>query len=144
MNLYADIILDLWRNPQNFGELENPDLEAYELNPLCGDEIRIQLKLKPTANRLQTTAVNGRQFAEVARAAFTGNGCAISTASASILTEFIKGKKLIELAKLTEKDIISFLEIEISAQRLKCAILPLITLKKAIANFDAQKNKNKN
>lgn len=125
MNLYADIILDHWRNPQNFGELKNSDLAAYELNPLCGDEVKIQLKMK-TANCQQ----------QIADCKFTGNGCAISTAATSILTEFIKGKKLIELAKLTEKDAISLLGIEIGPARLKCAILPLIVLKKALIIFN--------
>ena len=143
MNLYADIILDLWRNPQNFGEMLKPDLEAYELNPLCGDEIRLQLKLKPlTDYSLRTTAknnkrsakaVDGRRFAVVERAAFTGNGCAISMAAASLLTEFVKGKKGSDLAKLSEKDVISLLGIEVGPQRIKCAILPLIALKKAIS-----------
>jgi len=125
MDLYADIILDLWRNPQNFGELKNADLQAYELNPLCGDEVKIQLKLKSNAHKNM-----------VEKAQFTGNGCAISTAAASLLTEFVKDKKLSELRRLTDKDIVSLLGIEIGPQRIKCAILPLITLKKALRNFD--------
>ena len=123
MNLYADIILDLWRHPQNFGEMENPDLAAFELNPLCGDEVKIQLKL----DHRRLTINDSR---------FTGNGCAISQASASLLTEFAKGKKLNDLTKLAEKDIISLLGIKVGPQRIKCAILPLITLKKALASFD--------
>lgn len=125
MNLYADIILDLWRNPQNFGELANCDFEAHELNPLCGDEVKIQLKLKKA---------NGRQ--QVADCKFTGDGCAISVATASMLTEYAKGKKLADLAKLTDRDVISLLGIEIGPQRIKCATLSLITLKKAIAGFN--------
>ena len=123
MNLYADIILDLWRNPQNFGELGDYDFEAFELNPLCGDEVKIQLKLKKA---------NGRQL--IFDCKFTGDGCAISVAAASMLTEYAKGKRLIGVAKLTDKDVISLLGIEIGPQRIKCAILPLIALKKAIAN----------
>lgn len=122
MNLYADIILDLWRNPQNFGELNSADLEAYELNPLCGDEVKIQLKLDDKRLAISDTR-------------FIGNGCAISTAATSLLTEFIKGKKLSELMKLNEKDVIFLLGIEVGPQRIKCAILPLITLKKALRNF---------
>lgn len=132
MNLYADIVLDLWRNPQNFGELENPDFEAHELNPLCGDEVKIQLKLKKT---------DGRQQVDCCK--FTGNGCVISVAAASLLTEYIKGKELTELTKLTEKNVISLLRIEIGFQRIKCAILPLIALKKAINGVD-EKIKSQN
>ncbi len=123
MDIYTDIILDLWRNPVNFGKLSNPDFEAYGLNPLCGDEISIQLKLDDKRLAISDTR-------------FTGNGCAISTASTSLLTEYIKGKELAELVKLTEKDIISLLGVKVGLARLKCVILPLITLKKAINYFN--------
>lgn len=125
MDIYADIILDLWRNPANFGQLDNADLEAYELNPLCGDEIKIQIKLK---------GLNGQS--KVKDCKFTGNGCAISVASTSLLTEFAKDKSLPELVKITEKDIFKFLGIEIGPQRIKCAILPLAVLRKAVNSFD--------
>lgn len=123
--LYADIILDLWRNPANFGEIKKPDLSAYELNPLCGDEIKIQLKL---------TTNHKLRFTKISQAKFSGNGCAISQASASLLTEFIKGKKLADMAKLTEKDLIELLGIEVGPARIKCVILPLIVLKRAISS----------
>lgn len=126
MNLYAEIILDHWRNPQNFGQLRNPDVEAYEFNPLCGDEIRLQLKLKANSQKPK---------ARIEQVRFSGNGCAISTAAASMLTEYVKGKKLAELTKLTERDVISLLGIEIGPQRIKCATLPLIVLKKGVESF---------
>lgn len=123
--IYADIILDLWRNPQNFGNLPNPDLEAYELNPLCGDEVKIQIKLKSSNGQSRITDCR-----------FSGNGCVISVAAASLLTEFVKGKRLGDLAKLTGNDIISLLGIQIGQQRIKCATLALQTLKKALNSFD--------
>lgn len=151
MNLYADIILDLWRNPQNFGEMQNPDFEAYELNPLCGDEVRIQLKLvssiKPSS-RGHSTELNrspqaeGNHESRIEGAVFTGNGCAISMATASLLTEFAKGKKLNDLTNLAEKDITSLLGIKVGPARIKCAILPLIALKKALASNEKAQSSN--
>src|SRR3989344_7696426 len=125
MNLYADLILEHWRHPQNYGRLNDADLEAYVVNPLCGDEIRLQLKLK-------RSTVNSEQSTVIERVAFIGNGCAISQAAASIITEEIKGGKLTDLTKLTEEKIISFLGIRPGPARIKCATLALKALKRAL------------
>jgi len=84
-DFYRDYILDHYRNPRNFGTLEHSDVEAEDLNPLCGDEIRMQLKLDDGV---------------VTDVRFSGKGCAISQASASMLTETVKGMKLSDVAKL--------------------------------------------
>ncbi|MCP8320882.1 MAG: SUF system NifU family Fe-S cluster assembly protein, partial [archaeon] len=113
-DMYAEMIIDLYRHPMNYGKLENPDIKAKDTNPICGDIIEIQIKLNKGV---------------VKEVKFNGKGCAISQASASLLTEMIKGKKINELKKLDKKDILDALGIEIGPVRLKCALLPLKVLK---------------
>ncbi len=127
-DMYADMIIDLYRHPVNFGKLENPDIKAKDSNPLCGDVIEIQIKLnKGIAKEVK----------------FNGKGCAISQASASLLTEMIKGKKIDELMKLDKKDILDALGIEIGPIRLKCALLPLKVLKMGIYSYLGSSSKDK-
>lgn len=115
-DFYRDYILDHYRNPRNFGTLEHPDAEAEDLNPLCGDQIRMQLTL------------DGGVVSDVR---FSGRGCAISQASASMLTERIKGMKLADVAKLSKDVVLEDVGIGISPTRMKCAMLGLRVLKSA-------------
>ncbi|HYK53266.1 MAG TPA: SUF system NifU family Fe-S cluster assembly protein [Candidatus Eremiobacteraceae bacterium] len=116
--LYRDFILDHYRNPRNAGTLEGPDASFEDLNPLCGDKIRMDLKIRDGV---------------VEDVKFKGRGCAISQASASLLTESIKGKKIAEIDAIGKDDVLSNLGISISAARLKCALLGLKVLKQALA-----------
>ncbi len=118
--MYSEIILDYYRHPVNFGELEKPDIVSKDSNPLCGDIVEMQLK------------VNDGKITDVK---FKGQGCAISVASASMLTELIKGKTLEEVARLEKKDILEMLGIELSPIRLKCALLSLKALKLGIYSY---------
>jgi nitrogen fixation protein NifU and related proteins len=111
---YREYILDHYKNPRNFGRLENPDISHEELNPLCGDVIGIDLKV--TDGNIDDVRFHGR-------------GCAISQASASLLTERIKGMSLEEAKKIGKEDVLDELGIEISAARIKCALLSLKVLK---------------
>jgi nitrogen fixation protein NifU and related proteins len=113
--LYREQILDHYKHPHNFGELDDADLEFFDSNPLCGDELRVQLKLDS----------EGR----VEDVAFTGHGCAISQASASLLTERLKGLTLDEAQQVGKDDVLEELGIDISPARLKCALLSLKVLK---------------
>lgn len=126
-DLYREQILDHYKNPRNFGRMENPDLEGFETNPLCGDSIGIQLKFDKNK--------------AVGEIKFYGEGCAISRASASMLTEVLKGKHLKALDKIGNGDIIQMLGGQISPARLKCATLPLESLRKAIVSKRAHRNK---
>jgi nitrogen fixation NifU-like protein len=120
-DLYRDYILEHYRRPHNFGVLENATARYEGANPLCGDRITMMLGIR-----------DGR----VADVAFTGRGCAISQASASLLTDEVKGKPVEEVAKLTSQDLLDLLGIEISPARLKCALLSLDTLEHALAEAD--------
>lgn len=115
LDMYAEEILDHYRNPKNFGKLDKPDVKVRELNPLCGDQYEFQVK------------VSGGKIADVK---FNGDGCAISTASASMLSEFIKGKKISDLKKMEQKDLLKILGIEVSPARMKCAMLAFGIVKK--------------
>lgn len=116
-SLYREIILDHYRNPQNKGSLDPADYTYEDTNPLCGDEIRIDMR------------VNDGIVSEIA---FSGRGCAISQASASMLTEMVKGQPLDEVKALTKEDLLEELEIPLSPARLKCALLSLKVLKAGI------------
>lgn len=127
-NLYRDEILDHYKNPRNFGDLTDPSIVYEESNPLCGDQILLQLK------------VEGEKVIAVK---FKGQGCAVSTASASILTDYIKGRTLAELEKIRGEDVLSLLGLEnLSPARLKCAFLPLEALKHALVR-SRQKSEGK-
>jgi nitrogen fixation protein NifU and related proteins len=117
--LYRQVILDHYKNPQNFGEIEGADAHVHENNPLCGDELDIYLKFD--------------EVGKVADAKFKGAGCAISVAAASLLTEQVKGQTKAELAKLTENDMLKLASIEnISPSRRKCLNLAREALQKAV------------
>jgi nitrogen fixation NifU-like protein len=122
-DLYRDYILEHYRRPHNFGVLEDPTATYEGSNPLCGDRITMMLGIKDGL---------------VSEVAFTGRGCAISQASASLLTDEIKGKTVEEVEKLTPDDLLDLIGIEISPARLKCALLSLDTVAHALADVAAE------
>ena len=118
-DLYRDYILEHYRRPHNFGTLEDATASHEGANPLCGDRITLQLRVKDGT-------IDG--------VAFTGRGCAISQASASLLTDEIKGKPVDAAAGITSTDVLDLLGIEISPARMKCALLSLDTLQHALGD----------
>ncbi|MBI2101174.1 SUF system NifU family Fe-S cluster assembly protein [Candidatus Woesearchaeota archaeon] len=119
--MYQENILDHYKNPRNAGKIDKASVHHHEYNPLCGDEIEMFLVIKDK---------------KVADVKFHGRGCAISQASASMLTEEIKGKSIEDLKKLTKENILELLGISLSPVRLKCALLSLDTLKNSILIFE--------
>ena len=117
MNLYQDIILDHYHHPHNKGKISHPDKSVLTNNPLCGDKIEMNVIYD-----------KGR----VKEIKFSGEGCVISQASASMLTDFAKNKSKQELKKLDAKFIIKMLGIDLGVNRIKCAVLPLEALQKLL------------
>jgi len=114
-DLYRELIIDRYRNPQFKGSLDPHDISFEDDNPLCGDHIRIDLRLDGD-NR-------------VVEAAFDGKGCAISQASADLLVESVIGKTLDEVRVMTREDLLELLGLELGPVRIKCALLSLKVLK---------------
>ena len=121
-DMYREVILEHYKHPHNAGTLEAPDVSHEDSNPLCGDKIRIDLK------------IDGGVIAEVR---FQGRGCAISQASASLLTDEIVGKSLDEVRALTKDDMLDLIGIPLDKNpvRIKCALLGLKTLKAGVYEY---------
>lgn len=114
-DLYRELIIDRYKNPRYRGVLDPNDITFEDDNPLCGDHIRIDLRLD-AENR-------------VAAASFDGHGCAISQASADLLVESIHGKTIEEVRQISKEDLLEMLGIQLGPVRLKCALLSLKVLK---------------
>jgi nitrogen fixation NifU-like protein len=114
-DFYRELILDHYKHPRNKGTLDPHDFSFADENPLCGDQLRIDVRLD--------------EHNCVKEVAFTGRGCAISQASASLLTEHIQGMPLEQVKQLSKDDILEMLGIELTPVRLKCALLSLKVLK---------------
>lgn len=117
-DLYRQVIVDRYKNPLYRGTLDPHDLSYEDENPLCGDHIRIDLRVN--------------EDGIVTEAVFSGQGCAISQASADLLLESIQGKSLEDVKALTKEDILDLLGIQLSPVRLKCALLSLKVLKAGV------------
>lgn len=118
--LYSDILLDHFRHPRNYGSLESPDISNEQFNPLCGDRIRLEIKLEGSS---------------VTGARFKGDACAICTAAASLLTEIVLEQNVEDLANLPDVRLISALASDIQPARLQCALLPLHALREGLKVF---------
>lgn len=117
-DLYREIIIDRYKNPLYRGSVEPHDYSFEDDNPLCGDHVRIEIRV----------GENGH----VQEARFTGQGCAISQASADLMLEELQGRSLEELKEYSKEDLLDLLGIELGPVRLKCALLPLKVMKAAI------------
>lgn len=116
--LYTEELLEHYRHPQNFRALQKPTHQITLQNPLCGDVITLFLNVKGDV---------------VEDVSFEGKGCAISTASASLMTEYFKGKSLTKLRNLDNKSTMNIVGIEVSPGRLKCLLLPFEAFKRALS-----------
>jgi len=123
--LYSETLLDHFRHPRNYGDLDDADITYESFNPVCGDRIRIALKLN-----------NGL----VQQARFKGDACAISTAAASLLTETLLGLDLSAARSIPDDHLISALESDIKPARLQCALLPLEALRAGLKEYKAVAN----
>lgn len=124
--MYGEVILDHYRHPRNQGSLENPDIAHEELNPLCGDRVRIELALAPDGS--------------VRAARFRGDLCMIAQAASSLLTELITGAALDQIADFPQAKLLDALHAEIRPARMNCALLPLTVLKHGVRLFCAARS----
>jgi nitrogen fixation NifU-like protein len=123
-DIYKEVVLDHYRSPRNFGRLNSPDFSASDNNPLCGDHVEMAVKLK-----------DGR----VDQVKFIGRGCAISMASASIITELVQGMSLEDLRSFDKEQVLEAMgNPDLGPVRIKCALLPLKTLKLGLYNYLAK------
>jgi nitrogen fixation NifU-like protein len=120
-DIYREHILDHYKNPRNFGELKGRAFSSHEANVSCGDDIEIFLQFKKR---------KGKFFVKDIK--FKGNGCALSMASASMLTEEVKGKEVCRLGRFNEDYIFKLFGMEVSAGRRKCILLPLRALERTL------------
>ena len=117
MSIYSELILDHYQNPRNRGKIKNPTGSVFVSNPLCGDKIEMTIK---------------KEDDKIVDVKFEGVGCAISTASASMLTEYAKGRSELDLKKLDQNFMIKLLGIKLGVNRIKCAMLSLEALNKLL------------
>lgn len=121
-DIYKELILDYYRNPRNYGKLEGSDIQAHDSNPLCGDEVTMQIKVGKGST--------------IEQIKFSGRGCAISQASSSMLTELAKGKPLTWVKELSKDDVLKMLgNPELGPSRIKCALLGMKALKTGVYGY---------
>ena len=118
-SIYREQILELYKHPLNFGHLKDSTHKFSMLNPLCGDEMEIELLVKDGL---------------INDIGFLGKGCAISISSASLLTEKIKGMNVQDVLKMNSEDVLKIIEAPLGHTRIKCALLPLEAIKKSLQN----------
>ena len=118
--MYAENILEHYKNPHHWGALDEPTVSAEDSNPFCGDKYKIDLKIN-----------NGI----IENAGFVGEGCAISKAAISMLLDEIVGKTVDEVTKIDKQKVYELLGVDISAGRVKCALMGLAVLKKALESY---------
>jgi nitrogen fixation NifU-like protein len=118
--LYGDVILDRYKHPRYLGELDAPDAAHEDVNPLCGDRIRVEVRLDPGAE-------------EIAAVRYRGDACAISLASADLLAEMVEGRPVRDALRVDRETLLRALQAEIRSSRLRCVTLPLDVLRAALA-----------
>ena len=123
LDMYQERIMEHYEHPYHRGSLAAPTLECHHHNPLCGDAVRVQARVDDTGC--------------VAEAYFEGEGCVISLAAASMLMAAVEGKSLAAIKAMTRQDMLDLLGIRLTAARVKCAMLPLRALEKAIDLYEA-------
>lgn len=116
-NVYKEFLLDHYRNPRNKGEVENADFKNKENNFLCGDTVEISGQMEE---------------GKISHVMFQGKGCVVSQASASVLTDAVKGKTRYDIQAMNVNDVVSLLQVTLSPSRMRCAELSLYSLKKAL------------
>jgi len=120
-DLYQEKLMDLYRNPHNKGKIKSPSVSVSKQNPMCGDEITLQLEVEDGV---------------VKDAKFDGSACSVSIISSSVLTDYLIGKTLEKVKKLTQKDLLKLINLNLSTSRVACATLVFAALQEALKRYD--------
>lgn len=118
--MYKENVIENFKNPKNFGELKNPSKSTTVYNEVCGDLIRMQVSFE------------GNKIKDIK---FKGSGCALSIASSSLFTEFVKGKEISKLKSLGKKEVLNIIKIPVTSSRVKCVLMPLFALRKLLDEY---------
>jgi nitrogen fixation NifU-like protein len=119
-NIYREDLMEEYKHPQNRGKIASPTIQILEKNPMCGDEVNLQLKIED---------------GKIMDAKFDGSACMVSIVSSSKLTQEIIGKSIAEVKKLTKEDLLELIGLNLTTSRVKCATLSLDALNKALASI---------
>ena len=121
-NLYREELMEIYKHPSNKGVLTNPSVSVHKNNPLCGDEVNVQLSIEN--NIIKDVKYNG-------------SACMVSIVSSSLISDFIKGKTINEVQKISQDDVLHIIGINLTTSRIKCATLVLDALQEAIKNYNS-------
>lgn len=121
--IYREQLMEHYKHPQNRGKMEHPDVETTENNPLCGDVIDMQLRVKD---------------GKIRDVKFDGSACAVSIAASSVLTEEVMGKTLEQAKRMSKDELIKLLGVQLTTSRVKCAALPLEALHNLIKQYESE------
>jgi nitrogen fixation protein NifU and related proteins len=127
-DLYQEELMDIFKNPHNRGAMNKPSVSVSKKNPMCGDELTLQLEIE-----------NG----VVKDAKFDGSACSVSVISSSIFTDYLIGKKISEVKKLGKEDLLGLINLNLTTSRVACATLILSALQEALNNYEKGKQKSK-
>ncbi len=122
-SIYREQLMEHYKNPRNRGKMDDAQVEVTENNPLCGDVISMQLKVKD---------------GKIEDVKFDGSACAVTVASSSVLTEVLKGKSLEKAKKMSKEELLDLLGVELTTSRVKCASLPLEALHNLIQMYESE------
>ena len=125
--LYSDVILDRFKHPRYFGELDSPDAASEDVNPLCGDRVRIEIRL------------DGGAVPEIDAIRYRGDACAIALASADLLAEMVEGRPARDAARVGREELLTALQAQIRPSRLGCVTLPLNVLRSALSALEVRR-----
>lgn len=125
--MFREDIMEIYKNPSNRGIMDNPTISVLQVNPFCGDEVNLQLKISE---------------GKVEEAKFIGSACMVSTVSSSLLTEAITGKSLEEVKRFQKDDLLKIINLNLTTSRVKCATLALEALQKAIKEYESTTKKS--
>lgn len=128
-DLYQEELMDIFKNPHNRGKLAGATVSSSKKNPMCGDNLSLDLQIEDGV---------------IKDAKFDGSACSVSVISASIMTDFLIGKKLSEVRKITKDDLLKMINLNLTTSRVACATLIFTALEDAIKNMKKEKKKKKN